>query len=395
MAKNKKESQTLTVESGSVNNYVINGRISARKLYINLFGKLPSVYNKKGDCLPIMVDFSQINPKLLKKKFPNYEFQLRICKDVALKNTEEYEEMPESDNEDYRISYIQTYMPDEGSVYSYVIMIDQQNNIVIYIDSFYSEMYYDIDNDVDYEKYLEKILDKLPHKPVSEKKEGPRVEVVAFDDGYYTMTVDINEVNIDLKKNYNDDFEEAYNNVINFIGDKFKKSGLVILNGKSGTGKTYFIRHLVNQLNLRYVIIPPNVATHLASPEFVAFLMSMRNSVFILEDCEQVIMERKNNSFSSAVSSILNMTDGIMSDIFNLKFICTFNCDISLIDEAILRKGRCIVNYEFKPLCAEKVQKIMEEDLDIHLDKYEEMTLADIYNYNPNEGNTTKKKIGF
>jgi hypothetical protein len=143
-------------------------------------------------------------------------------------------------------------------------------------------------------------------------------------------------------------------------------------------------------------LIPPSIASSLASPEFITFLIENKDSVFILEDCEQIIKDRNFNEFSSAVSSVLNMSDGLMSDIFNGKFICTFNADISSIDEAILRKGRCFANYKFGKLSAEKA-KVLLNERGIELDEYDDMTLADIYNYEVKNVKSAKqtKKIGF
>ena len=158
--------------------------------------------------------------------------------------------------------------------------------------------------------------------------------------------------------------------------------------------KTNLIRHLVTTLPKNYILVTNTLASHLASPEFISFMLDHRNSVFILEDCEQILMSREQ-TVSGAIANILNMSDGLMSDIFNVKFICTFNADINKIDEAILRKGRCFANYEFKPLCKEKTKALLEK-LNIHKDDPQPMTLAEIYNYN-NEDCTQQstKKIGF
>ena len=154
------------------------------------------------------------------------------------------------------------------------------------------------------------------------------------------------------------------------------------------------IRHLITTFPKNYVLVTNTLASHLASPEFISFMLDHRNSVFILEDCEQILMSREQ-TVSGAIANILNMSDGLMSDIFNVKFICTFNADINKIDEAILRKGRCFANYEFKPLCKEKTKALLEK-LNIHKDDPQPMTLAEIYNYN-NEDCTQQstKKIGF
>ena len=146
-----------------------------------------------------------------------------------------------------------------------------------------------------------------------------------------------------------------------FLSSEERKSGLIVLNGEPGTGKSYFIRHLIKNIDNNYVLIPPSMAENLASPEFTSFLMSNTDSVFILEDCETVIKQRSMADFTSAVSSILNMSDGIMSDIFNGKFICTFNADMGSIDDAILRKGRCYAKYTFGKLDKEKAKVLLNE----------------------------------
>lgn len=90
------------------------------------------------------------------------------------------------------------------------------------------------------------------------------------------------------------------------------------------------------------------------------------------------------------------MTDGLLSDIiFNIKFICMFNDSTADIDQALLRKGRCIIDYEFKPLCEEKSAALLDK-LGFDGSKCNgSMTLAGIYNFNDNCYTKKSKKIGF
>jgi hypothetical protein len=107
-------------------------------------------------------------------------------------------------------------------------------------------------------------------------------------------------------------------------------------------------------------------------------------------------MDRQITGFTNAVAAILNMADGLMSDIFNGKFICTFNTDISKVDPALLRKGRCFGKYEFKKLHEKKAEILLKErGFDVH--DCGDMTLADIYNYETETGDETPmlKRIGF
>lgn len=162
-------------------------------------------------------------------------------------------------------------------------------------------------------------------------------------------------------KNYNDDFVAESKKIIEFI-KRDDDSGLLILHGDKGTGKSTYIRHLISiNPEKKFVYISANLVSILSEPSFSAFLMTLQNHIIILEDCEEAIKDRKTNGTSAAVSLLLNLTDGLLSDGLGLKFICTFNDDVKNIDDALLRKGRCVSKYEFKNLCLEKTNVLLSE----------------------------------
>lgn len=201
----------------------------------------------------------------------------------------------------------------------------------------------------------------------------------------------------DVDKQYNDDFVEEDKIIREFIAED-NKSGLVILHGEKGTGKTTYIRNLIqSNKDKKFVFVPSGLVTLLGDPSFETFIGTLTNSIIILEDCEGAIQSRKNGSASSsAVALILNMTDGLLSDDLSMKFICTFNENTKNIDSALLRKGRLVSKYEFKPLCAEKANKLLAELYTF--DENEELpnkplTLADIYHYREKAYKEERKTI--
>ena len=277
------------------------------------------------------------------------------------------------------------------------LLIDTYNRAIVTIGVQSVAVLYDPKRISDIKKYLKDIYDKLPVTDETVYDDDvPFVGLVTCSNrGYDLEDAEISKVSIDIDKNYNDDFKPIYNDIVNFLDKDNRKSGIILLNGEPGTGKTYFIRHLINTVEGNYVIIPSTLARHMESPEFIKFLISNRNSIFILDDCEDVVKSRDNSIFSG-VSSILNMSDGLMSDIFNGKFICTFNCDISKIDDAVLRKGRCAAVYTFDKLKKDKAQVIMDElGRDVLVTK--DMTHAEIYNYDSINvpGTQKQNKVGF
>lgn len=260
------------------------------------------------------------------------------------------------------------------------------DRFIFYIDSDGVIFWYD---DQDPEEYIKNIMTYIPKS--ENKPKGGEIHLVAFNQDYYTIRSKIEPTNVNISENYNDDFLPVFEDIKTFLAER--KSGLIVLRGKIGSGKTNLIRHLITSIPGNYILVTNTLASSLASPEFISFMLDHKNSTFILEDCEQILMDRGEN-VTNAIATILNMSDGLMSDIFNVKFICTFNADINQIDEAILRKGRCFANYEFKELSKEKTKNLLNKN-GITLDEYKPLTLAEIYHYDKEDCTQKTKKIGF
>lgn len=195
----------------------------------------------------------------------------------------------------------------------------------------------------------------------------------------------------DIDRIYNDDFKKEDAKIKTFIEEK-DANGLVILHGDKGTGKSTYIKHLIHENpSKKFVYVPSNLVSSFSEPAFGSFLSSLNNHIIVVEDCENVIQDRHKNAGASAVSLLLNMTDGILSDDLGIKFICTFNDDISTIDPALLRRGRLVSKYEFKKLCVEKTNKLLEELGHEKSDK--PMALSDIFHYDNDSYETPKKSI--
>lgn len=214
--------------------------------------------------------------------------------------------------------------------------------------------------------------------------------------GFGLSKWEINDVkDYDISKQYNDDFVREDKVITDFMKDN-EKSGLIILHGEKGTGKSTYIRHLVNEFKeKKFVFIHSGLISLLGEPSFNNFLISLSDSVIILEDCEDALKSRKSMGSTAAVGILLNMTDGLLADNLKIKFICTFNEDISNIDSALLRKGRLVCKYEFKKLGKEKSNALLNELYPDDASAYTEksMSLADIYNWKDEAYECNRKKI--
>lgn len=241
---------------------------------------------------------------------------------------------------------------------------------------------------------LEKFLDLvLPFYVAPNGEENTCWRICASQSGYYLEKANVKcPQDFDVSKLYNDSFIKEDEKIQKFIEEN-GKSGLVILHGAFGTGKSSYIKHLINKHpDKKFVFVPSMSIRNLGSEAFGSFLTTLNEHIIILEDCENAIRDRKGMGDASAVSLLLNMTDGILGDDLNMKFICTFNDDMKTIDSALLRKGRCISKYEFTELSKEKAQALLKErGIEALVDK--PLTLADVFHYEDDDYQIKKKSI--
>jgi SpoVK/Ycf46/Vps4 family AAA+-type ATPase len=183
--------------------------------------------------------------------------------------------------------------------------------------------------------------------------------------------------NFNINKCYNDDFVKVHDAITNSLNKN--ESGLYLFHGEPGTGKTTYIKHLSSLVDRDIIYVPTAFVESLSDPSFLPALLHKKHSILVIEDAEKALLARDPSDSSSVVSAILNITDGIMANVFNIAIIATYNSSRQSIDKALLRKGRLKVEYQFGKLSVNKTQKIMDE-LDIKKQVSEPMILADIYN---------------
>jgi hypothetical protein len=346
-----KARKTIPIESLLNHNY-----IDADVYYLDLFGKIASRY--------IISDMDK--EQVIK------QIKIHFADDIL--------------NDFYSHEY-------DTSTKKYVVyhaLFELKNEIVIKINYHSVQILTELKNEAWVQSFT-KILAKCKRKS---RKTQFEINLITQEmNSLELQEIEINRTKINLDLFYENDFLAVHKTIQKRLSSN-KDKGLVLLHGLPGTGKTTYIRYLIGQITKKVLFLTPNLAEQITNPDFINLLIRNPNSVLIIEDAENILLDR-NRGGGSGVSNLLNLSDGLLADCLNVQLVCTFNSSLSKIDEALLRKGRLIAQYEFKALSVAKAQRLSEHfGYDTIIDK--PMTVSDVINQNEKDYKTAEKpKIGF
>ena len=237
------------------------------------------------------------------------------------------------------------------------------------------------------EAEIKKCFDKCTLELIPEKPEIYMIEVERgnFSLKQYPVKDDFEINNLDVS--YGRGFATFHQELMNRF--RRENKGLVLFHGLPGTGKTFYIRHLLREMalsNKRVIYMPPNMVDHLVEPAFMTFLTQTVKGysadgyfcVLLIEDAEPLLISRASENRIQGITNLLNMTDGILNDMLKLQIICTFNVELKQLDPALLRPGRLIASKEFKAL-NELDANLLAQRLGINFRFRKPATLSEIY----------------
>ncbi|MFA6234560.1 MAG: AAA family ATPase, partial [Bacteroidota bacterium] len=173
------------------------------------------------------------------------------------------------------------------------------------------------------------------------------------------------EVSFDplIRANYSESVLSDFDRVISILRDEKPSGRLVILDGPQGTGKSYMIRGIINVIPLKeasFLIVPSEMVVSLAGPSLLSFLLNFKGDtkiILIIEDADAALVQRDGTN-ENMVSTLLNLTDGILGEVLDLRVICTTNRKLEDIDKAIKRKGRLACHMHLGNLSVELARKV-------------------------------------
>lgn len=164
-----------------------------------------------------------------------------------------------------------------------------------------------------------------------------------------------------------------------------RNSGITLLRGDPGTGKTSYIRHLMSRLQSTHCFyyLPVSMSQALGSPDTVEFWARQndradrRQNVVILEDAESLLEERTDGN-RSRLEDFLNVTDGLMSEFLQVQIIATINCPVQKLDPAITRPGRLLA-YRHFPRMGGKQAGALAAAKGLQIPEQVDYSIAEIY----------------
>jgi hypothetical protein len=264
------------------------------------------------------------------------------------------------------------------------------NNSIIEFDDSYCEILHDGATE-DFVAAVTSIANQFKER---QRRQPLEINLIARVNSRLDLrSMEIKRTKLDLDLFYEDDFKTTDDIIQKRLCQKNDK-GIVLLHGLPGTGKTTYLRYLIGKIKKRVLFLSPSVASDLMNPGFIELLIDNPNTVLVIEDAENIIVDRKHNSGSS-VSNLLNISDGLLADFLNVQLICTFNSSLAFVDNALLRKGRLIASYQFDKLSVAKAQKLSQH-FGLNEPITKSMTIAEIANQNERDVQDEKVEvIGF
>jgi hypothetical protein len=167
-----------------------------------------------------------------------------------------------------------------------------------------------------------------------------------------------------IRENYSDVPEDGRRFSTRYLLDQLihnydpKIGRIVLLHGSPGTGKTYFLRALISEMDDASAIYVQHAPAFLSS---VRPTISDKRSIYLFEDSGS-LLDSQGRVNVQIFSNLLNLTDGLLGSHGDM-YIFTFNTPITDIDPAFRRPGRMFADIYFSNLTEKEAIAFLKRNL--------------------------------
>lgn len=149
--------------------------------------------------------------------------------------------------------------------------------------------------------------------------------------------------------NYEQDVLADFDYIVKELDSTDPGGRLVVMLGKPGGGKTFLTRGIMAAARKpRYVLVNAHDVKKMTGPSILPALMEFTDEAafgrpicFVIEDADECLVPRSSEDGNlSLISSLLNVTDGIMGSAFDIRVIASSNAEKVTLDDALVRSCR-------------------------------------------------------
>lgn len=231
------------------------------------------------------------------------------------------------------------------------------------------------------------ILDKIPAP-----KDGPDTARIFVwsqgDDGpKANQTVISTQRWAEIERNYPEDTRQELTELVKYSPGGGPSGRLILFHGPAGTGKTHAIRALVAEWESwcdAELVVDPENALH--DYRYLQRLLALKRPrirqtqrrwrLVVAEDADRFIRSDERAAGNEALDRLLNATDGILGQRSRTIFLLTTNVELSTINAALSRPGRCLSAIAFEPFKPGEARAWLGADAPIPT---RALTLAELY----------------